>query len=123
MISVLQKKCQEHVARINSKAQQLETLTYGTKDVAGTGERRNRYLDAYLDSGSNDNRAVLLYFDTSVFRHTNNCYLITMLNLGIFLQRSACKQIDKIVRKFVYVTGGSVNNLQKRYQHMYLGHV
>jgi hypothetical protein len=87
------------------------------KDVAGTGERRNKYLDAYLASGSDDDTAVLLYFDTSVFRHTNN-YLIKMLKLGVILRRSACKQIGKIVRKFDYVTGGSMINLHIQYQHI-----
>jgi hypothetical protein len=54
-------------------------MIYRTKDVAGTGERRKKYLDAYLDSGSDDNTTLLLYFDTFLFRHTNN-YLIEMIN-------------------------------------------
>jgi hypothetical protein len=75
-------------------------MNYRTKNVAGTAARRNKYLDVYLDSGSNENTGVLLYFETSVFRYTNNCYLIKMLKLDIFLRRSACKQISKIVRNF-----------------------
>lgn len=97
-------------------------MTYGTKDVAGTGERRNKYLDSYLDSGSGDNTELFLYLDTSIFRHTNN-YLIEMSNLEIFPRRSACKQIGETVRKFDYATGGSVNNLQKKYQNMQLWYV
>lgn len=85
-------------------AEQLETTTYRTKDFVGTGERRNKYLDAYLGSGSDDNTDVFVYFDTSVFRHTNN-YLIQISNLEVFLRRSTCEQIGKTMRKFDYVTG------------------
>ena len=73
-------------------------------------EEENKYLDAYGNFVRDDNTEVLLFFDTSVFRHTNN-YLIKMSNLEIFLPRSACKQIGKTVRKCDYVTGGGTNNL------------
>jgi hypothetical protein len=41
-----------------------------------------------------------------------------MLSLEIFLRRSAFKQIGKTVRKFDKVTGGSMNNLQRKYENM-----
>jgi len=41
-----------------------------------------------------------------------------MSSLEIFLRRSAFKQIGKSVRKFDNVTGGSMNNLQKKYENI-----
>jgi hypothetical protein len=48
-------------------------MIYRNKDVAGTGARGNK------DSGSDDNTDVLLYYDTSAFRHTNNYWCAIIL--------------------------------------------